>query len=90
MDNLYEEKRKNDPLYSDLFNQCMNTGGAKHSPIKKKGNEILSVQTNWTNQDTQVKLKRDYENYQPRDQKMKELRSTIDPFKIGYVDLTAK
>ena len=40
MDNVYEKKRMNDPLYSDLFNQCMNTGGMKHSPIKKKGNEI--------------------------------------------------
>mmetsp|Transcript_34953 Transcript_34953/g.33995 ORF Transcript_34953/g.33995 Transcript_34953/m.33995 type:complete len:238 (-) Transcript_34953:158-871(-) len=43
MDNYYEQKRVNDPLYSDLFNQCINTGGNKQSPIKKKGNEIGSA-----------------------------------------------
>jgi hypothetical protein len=40
MDNYYDKKRMNDPLYSDLFDQCKNTGGCKPSPLRKKDDEI--------------------------------------------------
>ncbi len=58
----------NDPNYSDLFNQCMNTGGYKPSPIKRKGNEIASVSQDWTNIDLQRKIQKDYTNYKPKEQ----------------------
>jgi len=42
-DNLYDKKRMNDPFYSDLFDQCINTGGKRPSPIRKKFGEIDPV-----------------------------------------------
>lgn len=39
----------NDRNYSDLFDQCINTGGRKPSPTKKKGDEIISAKDDWTN-----------------------------------------
>lgn len=39
----------NDPMYSDLFDQCKNTGGKKVTTNLKKGNEIGSASNDWTN-----------------------------------------
>jgi hypothetical protein len=50
-DNLYDEKRMKDPFYSDLFDQCINTGGKRPSPIRKKFDELDPVQKDWTHQD---------------------------------------
>ncbi|CDW73714.1 UNKNOWN [Stylonychia lemnae] len=86
-DNLYDQKRMNDPMYSDLFDQCMNTGGRKPSPIRKKFDEIGFTQQDWTHQDLQQKMKRDYSDYKPRDQMLKEFKGTINPLKVVKIDL---
>lgn len=57
----------NDPMYSDLFDQCMNTGGRKPSPIRKKFDDITSASKDWTSLDLQQKVKRDYSNYKAKD-----------------------
>ena len=50
-DNLYDEKRMRDPMYSDLFDQCINTGGKRPSPTRKKCPEIAFAAQDWTHQD---------------------------------------
>ena len=90
MDNLYDKKRNNDPMYSDLFDQCINTGGRKPSPTRKKHSEIAYAQKDWTAQDLQQKVKRDYSNYRPREQKIREFTMSSLPMKIVEVDLSYK
>ena len=67
MDNVYDNRRVNDRNYSDLFNQCINTGGSKPSPYKKKGQGIQSVSKQWNNVDLEKKMQRDYSGYNARD-----------------------
>jgi len=71
-DNLYDEKRMKDPMYSDLFDQCINTGGKRPSPTRKKCPEIAFAAQDWTHQDLQTKVRRDYSNYRAKDQKLRE------------------
>lgn len=88
MDNLYDQKRQNDRNYSDLFDQCKNTGGQRPSPTRKKGDEIAVRSYDWTHQDLQSKLKKDYTNYNPKEQKMKEFTGQIKPAKVVEVNLS--
>ena len=41
-DNIYNYKRVQDPLYSDLFDQCINNGGKRPSPNKKFIPDLVS------------------------------------------------
>lgn len=72
MDNLYDHKRMKDPMYSDLFDQCLNSGGKRPSPIRKKAQEITSVQVEWNNRAIEAKVKRDYSGYRASEQKLRE------------------
>ena len=72
MDNLYDHKRMQDPMYSDLFDQCITTGGKKPSPIRKKHDDIVASGAQWNSQGLEQKVRKDYTGYKPKQEKLKE------------------
>jgi len=78
MDNIYDNKRNNDRNYSDLFDQCMGSGGRKHSPYRKKDAEIQpKVGVVWSDPEVKHQIRRDYAGYNARQMMVNEYRSSI-------------
>lgn len=92
MDNFFDQKRNNDPYYSDLFDQCKETGGQKHSPIRKQDREIGSVERDWTDKGLEQKLKKEkeYVNYNPKQQKINEFSQSNTFFTYKAVEKSEK
>ncbi len=77
INNLTDNKRKKDHMYSDILGQT--SQGGRGSPIRKKNDDLASSSGNWSNTaDVKSQIKKDYTSYSSKTQKHSQLRSALD------------
>lgn len=76
INNLADKHRKQDHLYSDILGSSSN-GTKSQKNIGLKSTEV-SAASNWSQQDVKAQIKKDYANYNHKDQHHNQLRSALD------------
>lgn len=77
MNNLTDNQRKKDHMYSDILGSSGNGGKAQKTTRKKTCDELHMAGNQWSTPNTK-QMKKDYSGYLAKNQKKDQLRSSLD------------